>query len=153
MARIPFHKIDYGGTRYLVNMLFKSDRIRKPAPIQAIFDTGSQPALVLSEREGQRLQIPFSSLERGDIIGLATQKYETYRIRDATVVLYGGNDERIEVTIPVTIALRCTKRSKDALMESYQLPNLIGLDFLKVGCFTQHIDENDELYLEKIQNK
>jgi hypothetical protein len=150
MVKIPFQKIDYGGTRYLVNMLFKSDRIRKPAPIQAIFDTGSQPALVLSEKEGQRLQIPFSSLEKGSIIGLATQKYETYYIKDANVVLYGSNEERIEVAILITIALRCTKRSKDALMESYQLPNLIGLDFLKAGSFTQHIDEKGDLFLEKV---
>jgi hypothetical protein len=150
MVKIPFQKVDYGGIRYLVNMLFKSNRIRKPAPIQAIFDTGSQPALVLSEREGQRLQIPFSSLEKGSIIGLATQKYETRYIKDAKVVLYSNNEERIEVTIPTTIALRCTKRSKDALMESYQLPNLIGLDFLKVGGFTQHIDADGNLFLEKI---
>ena len=150
MVKIPFQRIDYGGTRYLVNMFLKSDRIRKPASIQAIFDTGSQPALILSEAQGQSLQIPFSSLEKGGIIGLATQKYETYHIRDAKVVLYGENDERIEVDLPITIALRCTKRSKDALMESYQLPNLIGLDFLSIGGFTQHIDEKGDLFLEKV---
>jgi hypothetical protein len=150
MVKIRFQKIDYGGTRYLVNMLLKSDRIRKPASIQAIFDTGSQPAVIISEAECQRLQIPFSSLEKGEVIGLATQKYEAYHIRNATVVLYGENNERIEINIPLVMALKCTKRSKEALTEAYQLPNLIGLDFLKVGGFTQHIDADGNLFLEKI---
>ncbi len=109
-----------------------------------IFDTGS-PNTLLNYIDSRRLNIPFTeSFGNANIGG---NKYKSYSCNKIEVLFKTTEDQVIIEEIPIKI-LRPSFKSTE-LEELDDLPNILGLDFLKKGwrffCDINH----EEIYFEK----
>lgn len=149
MGKIRLTKIDHGGMRHQLSMVLRAKQYRINSGIQAVFDTGCPHALVISEGEARKLHMPFSSMSKGDsVVGLGTQKYETFVVKNAELTLRDVDSKPVNLTLPTTYILKCTKRSQKALTEAYNSPNLIGLEFLSAAKFTLQTDTDGNMFFE-----
>jgi len=108
------------------------------------FDTGS-PNTLLNYIDSRRLNIPFTESFGNASIG--GNKYKSYSYPKLEVLFKTTQNQVISEEISIKI-LRPSFKSTE-LEELDDLPNLLGLDFLKKGWRFFCDINNDEIYFEK----
>jgi len=109
-----------------------------------VSDTGS-PNSLLNYTDSRRLDIPF--IERAGTASIGGNKYNSYSYNKLTILFKSNENEVIIQEINAKI-LRPSLNSKE-LQELDDLPNILGLEFLKKG-WKFHCDlKNNEIYFEK----
>ena len=109
-----------------------------------VFDTGSHNTL-LNYLDSRRLNIPFIELSSPAKIG--GNKYQSYSYNNVEFSFKTIQGSVIKEEMPVKI-LRPSLNSRE-LKELDDLPNILGLEFLKLGYKFYCDLKNNEIYFEK----
>jgi len=111
-----------------------------------ILDTGS-PKTILSYLDAMRLQIPFDSLSKTEIVNIGGRKYQGYIFNKLKFVFKGENEELIEEDFPVCVIKPTSDKESNELSN---MPTIIGVDFLKSKKYILFCDMDGGIaYLEK----
>jgi hypothetical protein len=122
------------------------------AVIEALVDTGS-PFTALAPRDAQRLQIPFSKLDRHPhlpVISYAGFSLIPRFAKDARLIFKDEQGARHEIKHePIFILEPNFPRSLWEERGVFWLPNIIGMDFIRKWRVKPHLDPYlDEFVLE-----
>jgi hypothetical protein len=126
-----------------VPVLIKTPHKRSKSTL--IFDTGSSKTL-LNYTESRRLEIPF--IEESGIIKIGGSKYKGYVFNHIEFLFKSTENELISEKIPVKV-LRPSSMMSDELQELDIFPNILGLDFLKLGYKFFCDLKTQDIYFEK----
>ena len=144
MIRIPLlTSLDQPELTYLNNVVLLLTP-RKFVRTTFILDTGS-PKTILGFADAVRLQVPFNSLSKGDIVRLGGRKYQGYIFNRLKFKFKTEDENLIEESHPITVVKPISQ--KDNLED---IPTIIGMDFLKEKRYRLFCDmHKDKAYLEK----
>ncbi|MAG02953.1 hypothetical protein CMI42_06450 [Candidatus Pacearchaeota archaeon] len=117
----------------------------KRISVLIVVDTGS-PNTLLNYTDSRMLNIPF--IEPSGIIKIGGDKYRSYSYNKIEIIFKSLGGDPIAEKIPVKI-LRPSSSRIDDLEELDSFPNILGLDFLRLGYKFICDLQNNEIYLEK----
>jgi hypothetical protein len=111
-----------------------------------ILDTGS-PKTILNHFDARRLQIPFNSGAKTEIIRLGGKTYQGYTFERITFSFRSEDNQLVREEFPV-IVVRPTSPKEEEELSNF--PTIIGTDFLKKKRYILFCDmEKGIAYLEK----
>lgn len=111
-----------------------------------ILDTGS-PQTIISYSDALRLQVPFNSLSKEEIISIGGRKYQGYSYNKLKFVFMSEENKQAEEEVEVRIIKPTSIKEME---EVDRIPTIIGTDFLKNKNYKLFCDfAKGEAYLEK----
>jgi hypothetical protein len=136
--------------RVLINLM--SRQPRSFGKIIGILDTGS-PKTIISAMDAHLLKIPISSLETVNAISGFGRGSLPCKILNNFKIAIKSEDDKIkifEIPIQVVDISALKKMNQDYRNHAFQIPSVIGLDFLKLLNLSLNLNFNEGIaYLEE----
>jgi len=121
--------------------------------IIAVVDTGS-PKTVISARDASLLKISVDkSAKSSPLIGFGRGTIPARQISQFKFLIKSADNQIKSLEMPTDIVdiIALNTLGRDHVIQAYQIPTIIGLDFLRVNKLKLVIDfEGDSAYLEDI---
>jgi len=149
---IPLHVGNIAGCkRAYLTMTLRAPQCRLPIKgMTAIIDTGSPYYLILSYREALRSHFPFTKSKPKEIVPIGGGKIEVHPVKNAIIYTKDLENKLIMLKPQAVYFSTPTSKRQDRKIETYSMPNLLGVEFLEVNRFKFVFDPaNDKAYLEK----
>tara|TARA_Y100000310_G_C20514150_1_gene730342 strand:+ start:345 stop:797 length:453 start_codon:yes stop_codon:yes gene_type:complete len=113
-----------------------------------IIDTGS-PHTLLNYGDSLVLGIPHTT--KSELIKIGGRAYQSYIFNNFKISFKSEKEEVITEELPIRV-MKPTSLKVNELEELDNFPNILGLDFLKLGYkFVCNLEDN-EIYLEKLKD-
>ena len=128
--RIPLNVKDiYGGPKPILTLFLSIPHAS--GYIEAVVDTGG-PVTILSPRDADRLHFPFQACKREETPhNIGALSFYGYKFENSEIIFRDDYKNRLKRKIPIT-GLKPIKTDNVSLQRAYQLPNVLGMDFLIV---------------------
>ena len=111
-------------------------------PVRALLDTGS-PTTILSARDALKLNVPLSGAIPGDLIsGFGRGHLPSKKLPKFHFALKSKENEirYLEMPINVIDVPSLNKMPQDYQNSAFQLPSIIGMDFLRISGLKLFVD-------------